>query len=167
MGLYPLRVRLWLLLLTLLLSGCSSGGSASDPVTAEQTSALHADLKYRAFPEHFGSPLGVTTTGCAEYRLGAERSKGRIVVYLRTLCSRWPTPCTADTVASQGESAPAVAYLRGSTVQHWKFPGDGDLYSRDINAWFPRRLRDAATFPGNKVVDAMERQARQDAGCAS
>jgi hypothetical protein len=87
------------------------------------------------------------------------------VVYLRTLCSRWPTPCAADTHESEGESAPAVAYLHGSTVERWKFPGDGDQYSRDIKAWFPRNLRDAATFPGNKVVDEMERRARQDAGC--
>jgi hypothetical protein len=156
-----------LLLLAVLLSGCNVGGSASDPVTAEQMAAVHADLKNRAFPEHFGPSLGVTTTGCAEYRLGAERSKGRTELYLRFFCSRWPTPCAGDTEASQGESGPAVAALRGSTVENWKFPRDGDLYSEDIKAWFPRRLRRAAAFPGNKVVDAMERQAREDAGCAS
>ncbi|MBK5307295.1 MAG: hypothetical protein JJD92_11465 [Frankiaceae bacterium] len=153
-------------LLLLLLSACNVGRSPSDPVTAEQMAALHADLKSRQFPEHFGPRPGANVTGCAERRLGAERSGGLTVVYLRVHCGWWPTRCEVSTAESAGESVPAVAHLQGVKVQRWQFPGDGDLYSRDINAWFPKSLRDAATFPGNSFVDAMQRAARQDAGCS-
>lgn len=155
----------WGLLAVLLLNACNVGQSPSEHVSAAQTAALHMDLKNRQFPETFGPTPGATLTGCAEHRLGAERSGTLTVVYLRVLCTRWPTRCVASTPASACESGPAVAYLQGVTVERWRFPGDGDLYSRDISSWFPEALRDAAAFPGNRIIDAMDRAARQDAGC--
>lgn len=89
------------------------------------------------------------------------------MVYLYRLCATWPARCTADTAESAGEAEPVVAHLHGTTVERLQFPRDGDLYVRDVNSWFPRRLRKAAAFPGNDVVDGLERAARKEAGCTA
>jgi hypothetical protein len=128
--------------------------------------SVHADLKNRQFPEQFGSTPGDNVTGCAEHRLGAERSGRQTVIYLYVNCGRWPTRCVSSTAESAGESVPAVAHLQGAKVLRWQFPGDGALYSRDIDAWFPKSIRNVAVFPGNRTVDALQRGARQDAGCS-
>ena len=84
---------------------------------------------------------------------------------LHLLCETWPDQCQADTDKTAGERIPAKAYLRGTKVERVQYPGDGDLYKQDIDSWFPKSVRGAATFPGNNVVSSMEKAARKDAGC--
>ncbi len=150
--------------LVLLLQGCTPGGSGhGDSVDSTQRGAIHDDLKQRQFPEQFG-PVRAGSVGCAERPLGATKHKDRTTVYLRYECGGWllrSCPARPDS----GISAPALVELRGDSIERWQFPGDGADYGKDIDAWFPRALRDTAAFPGNKVVDELQRAARRDAGC--
>ena len=152
------------MLLVLLLSACSDSRSVSEPVTPGQMTALQVELKSR-YVRDFRPMPGVDFSGCAARRLGAARAGNRTVVYLYRLCATWPARCAVDTDESAGEAGPAVVYLHGIEVERVQLVGDGNRYGRDVNAWFPDRLREAAAFPGNAVVDALEKTAREDAGC--
>jgi hypothetical protein len=157
-------MRPWWLLLALPLGACNTEHAPSAKVSTAQMATLHAELKSRHAREFRPTP-GVEVTGCAERALGAERADNRIVIYLNRLCATWPARCQADTDESAGESGPAVAYLQDATVERVQCPGAGSRDKRDNDAWVPKSIRKAATFPGNDVVNSMETAARKDAGC--